>query len=343
MSTNISTRRIKPKIKASEISIDSLKIRIPLENVKGVTPEITAKRFVVNSVSGAVERELKSKGEKILQDGISTYYAIQSQPTGYGTATKDYIKLIYSELMRILPVEFSYNDFLSGECTDVDFKTDMVTPNFSSSLKTIVLHAKKHGRRDYGYNLFSGAKSKGIEFTKREKATPSNPFLKLYDKSLELTNKSNEFKEKHLDSSNVVVDKNLIRIEFTLKNKKHFRKYKIDNTSLNALLKLKKKKKRKILKKIVEIHLEPRVRKPYIIGNLSPTDSAIVTLANMLMEQGSSYEIIKMNVLSQIEKRSSKHSLKNRLDNLYATVIQGTKTDKITRKQDKFFNALGWS
>jgi hypothetical protein len=73
----------------------------------------------------------------------------------------------------------------------------------------------------------------GIAFNRREKATPTTPFIKIYHKGLELQSKTKEFDDAYLSG---IDSKNVGRLEYTLKNSKHQKHLGIEIKTLRQLL-----------------------------------------------------------------------------------------------------------
>ena len=145
------------------ISIDSFKIRIPIEDVQIINPEITSTKSLVNNLTGEVEREFKERSYKVERDGIKIRFAleIQVQPKraeylvilinakilqeryfeGICQAT---LETLYLRLMAEKVVDFSMETFLRGQCTDVDIKKDFINEDLNKSIKIMIQNAKEH-------------------------------------------------------------------------------------------------------------------------------------------------------------------------------------------------------
>jgi len=65
-----------------QISIDSLKIRIPLNQIKIIDPSLNSRWLLVNEKTGDVdENYFKENSFKVSSEGISIRYAIEKQQT----------------------------------------------------------------------------------------------------------------------------------------------------------------------------------------------------------------------------------------------------------------------
>lgn len=234
-------------------SIDSLKLRLPLSKVKLLNSEladtwVTAK---LNTDTGEIvyddNKTFKGSSYSIEQDGIKTKYLIEKVNTGRGVKeyccilfnskllkqryfegiTRNNIKDVYNALMSHNAINVDFNVFLSSACTDTDFKKDYYVGNILQVLNDFekLTISSKDSRR--GVNLYNKKDNRGIEWGKRKTATPGIPFIKFYDKKRELEYNSTEFYEKYIkDNKNVFKeDKELIRVEYTIKGKKHLQSF----------------------------------------------------------------------------------------------------------------------
>ena len=172
-----------------DISIDSLKIRIPIEYTKTINPSLEGNWYLVNDTTGEVDpKEYKSNALTIKDSGITTRFAIEQQQTKeqlqrtfitllvnskelkhnyFQGITKDTIRQIYDSLMSHKVINVSFEDFIEhSECTDVDFKKDARIPidiynNSINQCRTISKPSKNKGN---GYRYFNAKDNKGIEW-----------------------------------------------------------------------------------------------------------------------------------------------------------------------------------
>lgn len=341
------------------ISIDSLKVRIPIEKVEVLDESIFGDKIVVDANSGMIESEFKQKRHVHSYDGITTSFGVETQITA-NQKTKDYlvilfnskllhekyfdgidsenIETIFYRIMSLKKVKIDYDVFLSGECTDVDYKWDMLNDDFDRAIKTLHQFAKTSKNIGIGCNAFTQQKNKGIEFGKRNTATPNRPFLKFYHKGLELLNKSSRFYSKY-----IVEDvTNKVRGELTIKNKKGFRRYDVSDTTLKAIVRLSQDTLQMIAKDVIRIHLEPRMTPVKTPSDMTPSDIALYNCISIIMSQGLSYNTTRESMVQNM-KTVAKSRFRARLDSIYENAIKGSDLDSTTQKQDKFFASMGWT
>lgn len=138
-------------------------------------------------------------------------------------------------------------------------------------------------------------KNFGIDFNKREKATNSTPYCKIYHKGWELQTKSSDFLYYHLSNfnKNSLLD-NLVRYEFTIKNAKHKsylcdKGYNADFKTLKDLLKASPDDLRAIAMSGLPHYLEPRTRSS-VSDELSPMDMMIQYYQETIIKLGGDEE-----------------------------------------------------
>ena len=144
----------------------------------------------------------------------------------YNGIDNNTIKQIYEYILSI-GFDIDFDNFIKSELTDIDYKFDIIlTPEIYKSIaKQYVLNAKEWKELHKGLDIYNQKTNQGIGFGIRERATPTYPFMKVYNKELETTYKSFEFINKYTS-----VMQNMYRWEFTIKNKKHFEKLELNNT-----------------------------------------------------------------------------------------------------------------
>ena len=157
----------------SGTSIDSFKIRIPINKVKVLDGSLRERNLIVldNDTgeevdSGPYEEFFKKRARSFRENGITTHFAIQRQQVGFkGGETVEYfvalinakllkeqyfegitpqtLGLIYERLLEYGVADFSYTDFLLGEVTDCDFKFDLdYAENFLELIQCLDMQKK---------------------------------------------------------------------------------------------------------------------------------------------------------------------------------------------------------
>lgn len=352
--------------KTNQIEIDSFKIRIPMQEVLVLDNTLLTGWTKFSEETGIIDEEFKDHAIKFNDNGIKTKYLITSiflknkgrkeefliilinskklKQRYLEGITKDNISIVYDYLISQEVVYFTYIDFINSECTDVDFKTDLniELDKFRKGVTGLKKQAKTSINTGRGCNVFNQKRNVGIEFSKRgTTAYKSNPFLKLYYKTLELNGNSAVFREEYLKEKNI---DNLCRVEFTVKNKKHFRSFEIENTNLWSLLNLSNETKKDMLQIVVNKHLEKRiVPTAKIKDTIKPIDYALINSMLSIMSQDMTSFGMVIKILSNgITDRSARSRLKKKLQELYEIGIRDTEIDKETKELQEFYDVLGW-
>ena len=243
----------------NDLSIDSLKIRIPLQLVKKVNSTFDQIQHIITDDAEILET-FKKDSFPIEKNGIKTKYLIQSLRVSKAGEhsflcilfnskllekrylegiNKKNIRVVYDALMAQEIVYFDYEVFLNSPITDVDIKRDSHICDYLSMFQILESNTKEDKRAFRGHLPFKSDTNRGIQWSDRRKGTMSNPYLKVYHKGIELRNHEQSiiFYESYIKGNieEKILD-NCIRTEFTFKNKKHFAKYNIENT-LNGVFK----------------------------------------------------------------------------------------------------------
>jgi hypothetical protein len=349
------------------ISFDSFKVRIPIEDVDWIAPEITAERQVVNTVTGEIEAEYYGKTKDVWDNdktysfsiGLHSHFVKGQGLTEYAVIRchskllnslylegidKHNIHVIHYRVINSGLIKVSIEAFLNGLVSDLDMKIDYSIPDHKALMERIKLSSKEYAQSNRGYNHFNQKDNKGIEFGKRATSSPNYPFLKFYYKKLELLMKSKEFTKRYLDAE--TIDDFLWRCEVTISNKKAFDKYGIKEYRLKDILELTQDKRKSIMKSIIETHLHQRQPEPKKGINVSPTDKLIIFLLEIVIKHGYGFNQIRKSVMDSIEVKSSRFALSNRLESIYNKHF---KTDKERQADIKaadaiegFFDVIGY-
>jgi hypothetical protein len=329
----------------SKFSLDSFKIRIPLGKVKVINEALNGTWILVNTTTAEVdETTFKKNCYPVIETGIKTRYAIENQITAeqisvpfltilvnsktlkqryFEGITKGNVKEVYNYLMEQRVVSFSYGEFLKGELTDVDFKRDTERKSINNLINGLYYVTKeiskdrvrKHVRKD----------NKGIEWSDRRTADLRKPFFKVYHKGLELFTHSTEFYNEFVEGENLDCNLDQVtRIEFTVKNKKWFRHFGINNTSLKAILNISDKKMQGIFEHVISKHLDIYEVKPLTIKtDLQANPRIILTAMNLLVEAEVFAPDRMIEILTeQIGEKSQRSKKQKELKLLYKEHLQ---------------------
>jgi len=355
------------------IEIDSLRVRIPFDQVTVINSDIVDRFGTYNAETGEQLDEPKPRNwyrvEKQNTVGEKLYsykWAIEKITTQKGRANSyltiqvnskvlhqhyfkgislHTIKTVYKQLMAEKVVSFSLDTFLGAECTDIDFKKDVINQHFRKAITQLNEMSKPFKQYGKGANPFRDKGNLGIEWSNRRTASPSNPFLKLYHKGLQCHNHSEmiPFYNKFLKGGSDTVQSR-IRIEYTIKNKKHLKKWGVDSQKLIDLLQLSQDKKNEMLEGIVKHHLLPRVievKKPST--DLKPNEMMLYKSMCYMSELSlmGRDEIIR-KLTEDVNPASRRSESKKKLETLWDTYIQMRTKAKENEDLNHLFSALCW-
>jgi len=339
-------------IQSANIEVDSLKIKIPLHKVKDINPELIEQLELSNPNTGELKalyaprynpnvygvsqfkiekQSYFSKPRKTMVISKYLTFGINSKillGNYFNGLSKDHSKHIYDCLMSLGAGEFSYDDLLQGECTDIDLKFDfddiggMTFDEFTKQVKQVSLYPEITNR-------FAQRSNKGIEISKRSTLKyEKTPFIKFYYKKGELLTNSVEFYNDYLKDKISIDEIPLYRCETTLKNKKHLSRFEVDNM-FNSILVMTMEKKREVVKKAlnknlgIEIEKKERIKGKSLkalfiqfLGDFMRTDEAKKYIGNKY-NGGKLFEIFCVQYsIENTEKTTVKSKLKNDLKKL---------------------------
>jgi len=342
-------KRIKVSKLDEAFENDSLKWRGPTSKCKILNEGLNGNLIIVNDKTGVVlDRIFKKNAYPINDNGINIYFAIEEQTTAdqsrksfitilitskllkeryFEGITKNNIRLVYDALMSYKIVSFSYDTFLNGEVTDVDFKKDISTSEMDSIIKGSYSLTKENHKMSEVCRTFNKKDNKGIQWSKRDTTeVMKKPFVKIYHKGLDLTrSKSKEFYENYIlgTASEIKVD-NRVRIEFTIKNKKHFRSHKVLETTLKNILSLSKEKKDQMFTTSLSSHLDIYESKPISIKeDLSPNHKIILKLMDIAIKTKKYVpDSLLIMLVHDIEDKSIRSRKKKELKLLFETRVR---------------------
>jgi len=136
------------------------------------------------------------------------------------------IELIYDRIMNYKASYCDYHTFVNSDVIDVDFCRNVQIPNWQECKSYILDNLKPTKKLDFGVHEFNRKDNIGLQFGIREKSSYTKPYIKIYHKYIELTTKSKLFAEQCLNDAKDV-PKDLFRVEYTLNNRDHYRRYKL--------------------------------------------------------------------------------------------------------------------
>lgn len=358
------------------IEIDSLKLRIPFDQVTIVNSLIVDKIGVYNFDTGEQIEEPKPRNwyriekQNVIGKKLYSYkWSIEQITTEKGRANKylcvqlnskvlhqhyfkgistHTIKLAYKQLMNEKIVSFSFESFLGAYVTDIDFKKDVINKHFRQAITTLNEMSKAFKQYGKGANAFTAKDNLGIEWSNRRTASPANPFLKLYHKGIQCNNHKDmiPFYEEYLKGgADVIADR--VRIEFTIKNKAHLKKLckeQIEDNRLINVLKLNQEQKNTMLESVVKHHLLPRVE-PIIKPKTDLKPNEMMLYKSMCMISDNTMfgkELIINEMTKDVHPKQRRSESRKRLENLWDTYIQMRTKAKENEDLTHLFSALCW-
>lgn len=347
-------------------SIDSFKYRIEIEKVEIINRNLLDCLITqtINSATGEIinSNELKLNSLKAQFDFYHIHFAINNI---FGKRylvilinskllEKDYlngismsnIEIIYNRIISANVINISFQDFLSkGLVSDVDIKKDfeLSTVDFINVIQELENKTKPHKKSKYGCNKFTKENNLGIEWNKRENATATRPFLKLYHKEVEAKHGTNrEYFYNHIQLESV---KNVVRCEATIKTAKELRIHGIEQNTLLALLKVPEEKLSQIINYAIDLNLEPRIKRSEIKNKseFKPIETVIFAhITNMISNQNISFQNALEYTLNHFTDKQSKYRMKKQITLIYETHINGKISETKAKKFEQFFKNFGW-
>lgn len=349
----------------SSVSIDSLKIRIPLSLVSITDSRLTDHCILVSKETGSVvdETEYKNNSFKIDDSGIKIRFAVEKIIVGHSKETNDYltimvsskclkshyfvgitsetISLVYDYLISKNVVWFSFQNFLKGECVDIDIKTDVVPlMEVREVVDKLYSQAEKKRNQREGCSVYRKKTNLGIQFALRNTHSfKKSPYLKFYEKVRELNSRSKEFMNTFL--TDVKLPSEILRIETTIKNKKHLRLLGQSCSKLGSVIENINEIALFAFENAFQAHLKnfKLYNSMRVETNSKATvnDRILIKCVFELIEQGYSYgEAVNEIVSSVCQNKSERYKLRTKLRGLYRKVFKDIETNSIEDEMNSF-------
>ena len=357
------------KDKKNLYSLDSLKLRIKLENIKIINSDILdiKKTLVINSASGEIisEKELKSKTTDIefkaykIKIAITSYYDFNTknnmefleiylhskilESNYFSGITKENVKSIFDKLMVAKVFECSYETFLNSAINDIDIKTDLIVNNFiwselTKNLSSRSIEFKKLGQGAKRYE------NKNLTFNRRETSTLAKPFVKFYDKQLESLEKNQTFFDTYFAENSL---HELKRIEATCKRTKDIKEFfNIENCNLKSVLDIQQNELSNFVSSSIlkNIHHAQTIKKTK--SNIPNLDKVIhIHFTNSIENQKNTFEATLSEFLTHFENnRMNRYRIKNKclkwkiLNETNNTTIRGKEEIEKLNSLEEIYN-----
>jgi hypothetical protein len=350
-------------VDSEKLSFDSLRVRVPLSKCEWVSHRIQDIIERVSIISGEVyESETKNK-ERFEQNGISTKVSIESEFNGVSYLpyvvilvnakmlktqylhgiNGDNVKDIYSFIQDLNLVKFSFDTFIDSECTDMDVKMDLVSTdsNMKEVFDVMLKNAKPCIDFDKGVKRFWEKENKGIQFNKRQTTKyKTAPFVKIYSKTLDLKTKSNKFALEYLNE----IPKDLWRMEYNIKNKKHLKLLFGMNqgNKLKDILELSQENLSQAMQTTLKAVLSKRVNEIILNDNIPPKDLILVNALIMHLDNGFTWEPLKRGLLGSLSG-SNRTKKAVQLDTLFNSYIKPIERYSNQKNVDSVLAKIGYT
>lgn len=340
--------------------IDSFSLQIPFKECEIIDQRLTSCTLVYYADLDVVDDELQApKPIKICYNGITVRVGLSEIPIWnadknekiptkfirltvtakllkhryFEGITKENIQLLYEEFISFKIFYCTYDTFLDALAGDVDICINRYAANkkaFSDALDDLFAQC---GTKQKWLKLFADNKfGLGLQFHRREYATPTLPHIKLYHKEIEMMTKESSiiFWNTYLFPQYGNFIKNLTRIECTIKNYDHKRRLEkfgvIDNfKSLRELLDIPQKDLYKFVVWCINSYIETKTRVK--AADLSPQDHMLFEMMQTLVFNGHTHDTILAMCIPGFKgsspdvTKNAKSRMKKKLTDLFDLLI----------------------
>jgi hypothetical protein len=363
--------------------IDSLKIRVKLEKIKIIDKRLITDFIAyypdIDSLDGNYTEQQKlgdnyRKAEPFIKiiNGITYRIYIKAFIDSKKTAheyvvfqisakmlkqqyfegiTVENFKMIVDDINAFGVLKVSYTDFLQGLVSDIDICINQLID--LKSLKTafsFILHNPNKGKLPLIHHISQSNSLKntfnlGMDFNKREKASNTAPYCKIYHKGFELLSKSSQFYRAFLEPMKASVIDNLVRYEFTIKASKHKqylceKGFNANFKTLYDLLKVHQRDLKAIAQSGLKHYIEPK-EKSKVDKELNPMDLMVQFYIENLIKLGFDEQkllgfthLIDCPVAKSRTKTKAKKlidDLKNRDKNIKSEIMQNERSNNFLK------------
>ena len=220
--------------------------------------------------------------------------------------TKETLPQLYDYIISLKLFNCNYDSFRYSRFNDIDICFDflcnpkqfeVLKKNIKSSVKDSSLFHSRNTKSNPG--LYAPTSR-----SPRTQATPGKPYIKFYDKQLDLEGRSNVFAKKYLSKVDYT---NLFRYECNIKSRKHLKRLGLsDVKTFYDLLDCR-------LQIICGQMFKEYFHKPKVVkvGNIKPMERVIIDFINICIEQGvPSHEIFKIFDRDDVSRQSKSDLIK---------------------------------
>jgi hypothetical protein len=268
--------------------------------------------------------------------------------------SSDNYRTIIDDINSFGVLHVSRKDFLEGLVSDIDICINqlidlkslntafaLILQNPNAGKKPLLHHINQSNSIKNTFNL-------GMDFNKREKATNTTPYCKIYHKGAELLSKSIVFYRAFLEPMKASVIDNLVRYEFTIKAHKHKeylikQGFKADIKTFQDLLAANPKDLLLIAKSGIKHYIEEKP-KSKVDKELNPADVMVQFYIQNLIELGFDEEkLLGFTYLIDcpVSRSRTKSKAKKLIDDLKHRDRNLSNKIEANEKSSKFLQNIG--
>jgi hypothetical protein len=336
------------------VKVDSLKVRIPLESFTIIDTTFT-QRYQKLYLTGELDEQVSLDKHKVsvfngitCRIGIGPCLVSQHESRDFlyiqlnskmcqgrylEGITIDTIRLVYNYVIDLKVVYFTFEALLDSFVSDIDLAYDVdISVADMISMNQAIYSTVKANMLRHMDKPFRSSDNVGLQFNRREKATPAAPFIKIYHKALEMAHKSKEFYDKYLSMFDL---SRYGRIEFTIKGAKHQSHLGISIKTLRQLLEYDRLfLDNLVLEAIPKNYIEKRVVVK-MNEESNYMDKMLLFYMNELIASGRDKRDL-YSILSQFggdspKERMEKSRVKKKIDAIFSQIDSSEQLDKNER------------
>ena len=260
---------------------------------------------------------LMMEGKEVGQQAycLITINSKQLQEQYFKGITKETIKDLYDFVIGARVVMFSYSTFINSRVADIDICLDIVNFAPEQHRELLSLLKKKVSLAHTSYVTYQGKNKSTLQYHNRKDAKRFTKlaYLKLYDKSEELTSNSSMFYNAFIEHQQDVkqcVYNGITRVEYTFAGQRQLKAYNLAIKSLKDVLNTPNEEYIRVLIEILEVYNNNKKRVMAKDVKLSLTDSLLLGFINALVEAG--YSMTRIIDIASNSGNSASDSSKNK-------------------------------
>lgn len=270
-----------------------------------ITPKKTSEEYLVLQVSAKMLKQRYFEGitksnYKLILDDINAFGIINISEQIFLQALVSDIDICINQLINIDSLKSAFS----------------LIREFPAKGKLPLIHFISRSNNQSLNNF-------GVDFNKREKATNTSPYCKIYHKGYELLSKSLTFYNTYLSPLKASFLDNLVRYEFTIKAKQHKdflikKGFNADIKTFKDLIFIPSKDLTAIAKSGIRYYVDPPTQSK-ANKELSPTDIQIQSLMSIIINMGGEEDKLFQYLYSidcPVTKSRSKTKTKKLLDDM---------------------------